>query len=146
MITNDGYHQEGKPRPWAVGAFSGHMASRSAPPCLQRGTSPRCGRYSSDHRTPHMWRNAQKNCHRAAKTRVSHWSPLFPPLPEYYGQLAVSGDCRWNKRILQSLHQNSIRIQISFHKFRASYTTRDRISRKGVDTICVQVLKVACRF
>ena len=132
------------PGPWVHFLAIWHQGARR-PACSEvhprgaAGTAVTIG-----HRT--LWRNAQKNCHRAAKTRVSHWSPLFPPLPEYYGQLAVSGDCRWNKRILQSLHQNSIRIQISFHKFRASYTTRDRISRKGVDTICVQVLKVACRF
>ena len=28
MITNDCLHHEGKPRPWAMGAFSDHMAAK----------------------------------------------------------------------------------------------------------------------
>ena len=112
MISNHYCHQEGKPRPWAVAAFSDHMAARCVRHCAtllaakvrQAGASVRYGGHTaSDHRV-HTQAPRSTTCGvtprkiaTAAKTRVSHWSPLFSPLPEYYGQLAVSGHCARDK-------------------------------------------------
>ena len=134
MITNHYCHHEGKPRPWAVGAFSDHMARQGARrhPLAAKvrqvhgrytvpGTVVAPSQVQAQARdpAPHMCvcGVTPRKIASAAKTRVSHWAPLFSPLPEYYGQLAVSADDCWRASkeqfTMPAFHQSVTFVKIS---------------------------------
>ena len=98
MMTNHRFHRrEGKPRPWAVGAFSDHMAARcSAGQPARRNVRCIVQALTIGHTLRHRhrtqgWRNAQKNCHRCQDSR-------FPPASIVFAipaRILWSTACQW---------------------------------------------------
>ena len=97
-MTNHKFHRgEGKPRPWAVGAFSDHMAARcSAGQPARRNVRCIVQALTIGHTRRHRhrtqgWRNAQKNCHRCQDSR-------FPPASIVFAipaRILWSTACQW---------------------------------------------------
>ena len=96
-INHRFHRREGKPRPWAVGAFSDHMAARcSAGQPARRNVRCIVQALTIGHTLRHRhrtqgWRNAQKNCHRCQDSR-------FPPASIVFAipaRILWSTACQW---------------------------------------------------